>query len=232
MKIISTIYRTMESDWKIRIAPRKLATGEYDTELIEFWKPSNKADDSMLMFNPSISLNIKNRAVKDSKAIIVPINLVYAFENCLSVIYNKLSTSGLYKVDRGKMYIDAKIADKCSIKLSVFKDSITFIPIIIYAKHTEEPIKGIRLYLSGTPILDLRHNEVREACEILSHLDINTYSVALAMLEQMSTMNEKLDAVLSNQVTMLEYLNSLIVNKQIGGSSTASTPFTWESVGK
>lgn len=220
----------MESEWKIRVAPRKLASGEVDNELVEVWKPNNKSDDAMLMFNPTISLVIRNRMAKDTKAIIIPITMIYSFENCLSVIYNRLMTDGLYRMDKGTMYIDAKIAEKCSIKLSVFKDNITFIPIIIYTKHTEEPIKGIRLYLSGTPILELRHNDIREVCEILNHLDINTYTVALAMLEKMSTMDAKLDTMLANQVTMMEYLSSLIASQHTQSAKIASDSFSWETV--
>lgn len=205
MKILATIHQTYETDWRIKITPRKRRDGTYESSAVSFWSPEH-TDETMLIYNPIISIVMRNRFDK-SAVITIPINQVYALEDALSVAYNNLNTKGLYTTDGQKLYIDAKIADKTAIKLTCFRDVIILYPIIMYLPSGEE-LKGIRFVSNGKPVADMRHVDIRELCEKLNHMDLQTFSIIASMLEKMGEMDQKLDRILETQAEILQLLKS------------------------
>jgi len=215
MKIVATFHRTVESDWKVRIVPRRAPSGEYDEEIFSTWKPDK--DEEMLIFNPSISLVVRNRTDRNA-SVSIPISLTYALESCLSAVYSRLQTKGLYTMVNNELYLDANIAEKCAVKLSIYKSHIVLIPVVVHNTTTDEMLRGIRLWYGGNFVANLRHNEVRELCEVLNHLDIQAYTMILALAERITKMDEKLDQVISSQSLILSML------KDLGATKIKTTP--------
>lgn len=205
MKLIATLKKGYEAEWRVRISPRKMQDGTYDSNTVSFWTPPDgSADEKMLIYNPSVGISVRNRFNKGD-GILIPITLLYALSNKLMIVYNNLNTKGLYTTDGSKLYIDAKLADKSAVKLMSYRDTIIFYPVKV-SVGTGEEVKAIRIVANGKTIADMRHDEVRELCETLDHLDIQTFSLLLSMLEQMNYMDEKLDKILQTQSEILQIL--------------------------
>lgn len=205
MKLLATLKRGYEAEWRVRISPRKMQDGTYDASTVSFWTPPDgSAEDRMLIYNPTIGITVRNRFNKGD-GILIPITLLYALSNKLMIVYNNLNTKGLYTTDGSKLYIDAKLADKAAVKLMSYRDTIIFYPVKVSVGSGEE-IKAIRIVANGKTIADMRHDEVRELCETLDHLDIQTFSLILSMMEQMNYMDEKLDRILQTQSEILQIL--------------------------
>lgn len=211
MKIIATVFSGYEAEWRIRIAPRKRKNFER-SELITFWNPSDSSDsESMLIYNPTISINVKNRYDSQLSAII-PVNMAYALEDALNVMYENLQTKGLYTKDGNILYIDPKVADKCAVKIPCFTGSIILYPAKIQTKSGEE-IRAARVVSDGKVIADMRHEELRELCELINHLDIQTFSLIASLLEKIDNMDKKLDRIMEAQATILDLLHRQGLNQ-------------------
>lgn len=220
MKIIATLHRTVECDWKIRILPRKDQDGRYESELYDVWKPTK--GEEVLLFNPSISLVIRGRQGTEPTSVLVPIHLVYTLEHCLSSVYERLHTKGLYRSEGGTLYMDGNIAGKTAVKLSLYRASLIMIPSVVIDKFSNKTLRGIRLTYDGNTIGNLQHTEVREICELLNHLDVNAYTMVLALAEKLTRMDQKMDKIIDGQSMILSILKNQGINT--GGSGNTWTP--------
>lgn len=222
MKIIATFHKTAECEWKIRVLPRKNQDGRYDEELYDVWSPTGK--ESMLVFNPTISIVIKGRHGDNQVSAMVPIHMVYALEHCLSTVYERLQVKGMYRSEGSSLYIDGNIAGRNATKLSLYRASLVMIPAVVTDRFTGKMLRGVRLSYDGDVIGDLHHAELREICEVLNHLDINSYSMILALAEKLVRMDRKLDTILDGQAMIL----SILKNQGVGSvNSPANASDTW-----
>lgn len=225
MKILSTIHQTWTTEWRIRINPRVNPDGSKE-ELVRMW--TTPENETMLIFNPIVSIVIRNTKDKTLPNISVPINRAYGLEDALSVVYNNLKTKGLYKSDGNKLYLDNNIAEKCSTRLNCYRDIVVFRPSVLYLP-TGEDVKGIIIVTNGQIIGELRHDEIRECCEVLNHLDVQTYTLIASLLDQQQKMEGKLDRIIQNHSEVLMSLNQILKNQTAQmPEQKPDTPFTWK----
>ena len=99
MNLIATIYSSGEMDWKIRVGPKRIKSGDdqfIDRPPLSFWSPTNTPNDRMLIYNPKITLSGRSNAryggIKTTD-VYLPITHLYAFANRLQNIYDKLNTN-------------------------------------------------------------------------------------------------------------------------------------------
>lgn len=213
MRLIATIYPARSMDWKIKVDSRSgnYKGAEYDSSrpLLDTWTPPKDQNETYLIYNPRIALVGKPRydpRYTESRDVFMPTTLLYAFANKLMIAYQYLSKPGLYKRDRGQLYMDAKLCKDGTQKLSVYSGSVLITPTIIpESKYAAEMI-GVQFAMDSTFAGTMSHTEVREFCEILTHTDIQTYSLILATFEKLESMDQKLDTILHTQQQILQML--------------------------
>lgn len=206
MKLLATIHETQETTWRIRISSRKNPE-KPEGDIISKWTPNTSNAESMLIFNPMISLVVRNR-FDTQKSILIPMTMFYPLGNILSVCYNGLANDKLYKQDGNTLYMDGNQAKHTARKLSCFKDVLVLHPCVISTNSGD--LKGIRIINASkdATIGDLRHQEVRDLIEKISHMDIQTYTLVLSLLDQLDQMDQKLDRMISLQTEILGILKS------------------------
>lgn len=206
MKIISTLYETFDMEWRIHVNPKGLKNdGPNDHRpLITFWTPNGEPQSRMLLYNPKIALVGRMKRAQVEENIYIPLNLLYAFANKLSMVYQGLSSSGLKKRDGSNLYIDQNQAIRLSQKLSLFSKSVVMVPSVLTIHDTE--VLGVQFTVGGKFAGSMPHSDIRELCEILNHTDIQVYSLILSMMETIDTMDQKIDRILETQSEILSLL--------------------------
>lgn len=223
MNLIATIYSSSEMDWKIRVGPKRVRSGDdqfIDRPPLTFWSPTNAPDDRMLIYNPKISLtgrsNAKYGGIKTTD-IYLPVTYLYAFANRLQNVYDKLNTSGLFKKDGAQLFVDGKTAAKVTQKLPLFNGSILIVPVAIPSRRGEDDTIGIQFLVNSDYAGTMKHWEVREFCEILRHTDIQTFSLILSMVEKLDSLDGKLDTIQRNQEKIIKLLEMKQTTSQNDG---------------
>lgn len=222
----------METQWKIRISPKTSPTQQNNNQsIITTWAP-NLSNNQMLMYNPTIGLLIRNR--KDTKNyIIVPIHMIYLFINSLIVVNNNLDKNKIYREEDNHLYLDtAKVIDS-SVKMSCFSDSIIISPSIM--ELNQQDIKAVQIKHNSTimPIIgNLTHRELHQLIETLRHMDFQTYSIVLALMERIVIMDQKIDTIMETQKEILGLLKGegIKSNKVSIKTNNPISDFTWEGV--
>lgn len=226
MKILTTIHQTWSTEWRIRINPRKNVDGTEAERIVNFWEPPNRKGDGMLIYNPIVTINVRNSRVKDAPSINIPINKAYGLEDALSVVHNNLRVKGLFMNEGTKLYLDIKLAEQYSTKVNCFRDIVVFRPAVLYLP-TGEDVKGIQIICNSQLIAEIRHDEIRELCEVLNHLDVQTYVLVASMLEGQYLLDKKLDRVLEQNSELLMLVNRLLKSQEVNKQTNPSDPFAW-----
>ena len=213
MKIISTLYETYDMEWRIHVNPKGLKNDSPDDHrpIITFWTPNGEPQNRMLLYNPKIALVGRVKRNPTEENIYIPLNMLYAFANRLSSVYQGLSTEGLKKRDGNHLYIDQNHAMKLSQKLTLFSKSVVMVPSVLTIHDTE--VIGIQFTVGGKFAGSMPHTDIRELCEILTHTDIQVYALILSLMETIDTMDQKIDRVLEMQSEILGLLRSNGDNK-------------------
>lgn len=197
MKITAPLFSGYRCEWQIRIVPRR------DSKTVtRRWK--SDAGSEMLIYNPLVSIVLKNR----DNFVALPIHMAYMLEDTVSVVYHGLGTKGLYKKDGFRLYMDAKISENLTHKLSCYHTSLVIRPAVV--ECGDEDVYGIDLFTNGNLVGTMRIDEVRPFCEVLSHLDVSTFSMIAMMAEQISSIDDKLDNVIATQAQILQALKGQI----------------------
>ena len=235
MKMIATIYSGRMIDWKIRVdsRPNKGVDDTQNRPLLDIWSPDN-SQEKYLIYNPKIALVGKNHydtRGNRPKDIYIPITLLYAFGNKLMLVYNYLEKPGLFTRDNGNLIMDQRLQLQGTQKLSIYRDSMVIVPspVVGYSNQGGEDVKGVQFSVNNEYAGAMTHAEVREFCEILSHTDIQTYSLILATFEKLDNMDQKLDLIQGNQKLIIEYLQQLQDVEKVKVRGPA-TDFNWKPV--
>ncbi len=212
MKVICNIFSGYELSWRIRIAPRLNKDGK-PLPITSKWKPTG--GEPMLIFNPRVSINIKPNYGDNTSSITIPLNMTYALVDALNVMYDRIQTKGLYTRDGKKLYIDAKIASQCIYKIPVYTSSILLIPSKISPTDLDET-KSIKVIYDGQEYGEIRHDELRELCDVMNRIDFTSYTLLCSLLEKVYDLDDKLEniegkinKIVSSQEQIIELLGSL-----------------------
>lgn len=213
MKLIATLYDAKDMEWKVKVDPKGVRGQERfeDQTVIRFWVPDGKAEDKMLIYNPKIALQgrIQRRsAIQGDEYILIPIHLLYAFANRLSMVYQGLTSSGLSKKDGSQIYLDQNKVLASSRKIAIYNKSLNIIPSVVSGYNGEDML-GVQFTVDGRYAGQMLHTEVREFCEILNHTDVQMFALQLATLEKLENMDTKLDTVIAQNNQLQIMLNNM-----------------------
>ncbi|MCM1532579.1 MAG: hypothetical protein NC114_09955 [Ruminococcus flavefaciens] len=233
MKLISTLFAGAEIEAILNIQSRATRTKDGNTggdePLIVRYK--SRIGNQSLIFSPTVALVLRGRGKTQMDAWI-PVNLFYRFTSTLSHAYHSLSTDKLYYSDGGTMYVDRKIADAQARKISLFRNSLTLSPDIAYDR-TGKQMKGILFSIDGNAMGVMSHNEVLGMVEIMDHFDVNTYSLLAGVVDELESMNSKIDTVLMSVGRIEKLLTKLDQGTKIPLSSFGlpdkHAPMQWEN---
>ena len=208
MRLLATLYDGRGMEWRIKVSPG--GTRDHpDEKVIKFWAPNNEPQNKMLLYNPKISLSgrSRDRYAQTTEEVYIPVNRIYLFANKLMTVYRGLSSEKLkIRNENEKLFMDANAMLENSQKLNLFGKSLIISPSIV--RYANEELLGVQFTMGGTYAGMMDHNEVRELCEILSHTDIQVYTMLLSMMEKLDDMDGKLDRLAEGQAQILRVLQN------------------------
>lgn len=231
MKLISTLYTGTEIEATLTIQSRttRAKDDSSDDPLIVRYK--SKIGNQSLIFSPTVALVLRGRGQNRLDAWI-PVNLFYRFTSTLSHAYHSLSTDKLYYSDKGTLYLDRKIADSQTRKISLFRNSLTLSPDIAYDR-TGKQMKGVLFSVDGAAMGIMGHNDVLGMVEMLDHFDINTYSLLAGVVDELESMSNKVDTILMTVSRIEKLLTKLDQGDKIPlstfGLPDKQTTMQWEN---
>lgn len=206
MKILATLYESFEMEWRIHVNPKGLKNDNPNERrpIITFWTPNNEPQSRMLIYNPKIALVGRMKRMQTEETVYIPINQLYAFANKLSLVYQGLSADSLKKRDGNHLYIDKNQALRLSQKMNLFNKNLVITPTVLTPYDTE--VLGVQMTVGGKFACSMPHSDIREFCEILTHTDVQVYSLILSMMETIDNMDQKMDRILATQNEILSLL--------------------------
>lgn len=215
MVIESTIFEGRHSTWRVVVSPNGIdQNGQQSQELIKAWTPKNSSSVQRIYFNPKISIIGMSKTAKHR--IWVPISLLYTLRDCIQTSYARLSIKGLFHEQDGYIYCDQSRALEQRIKLPIPKGhSVIFEPSVYYRDEDAEICISITTASSPEGSVVLLRNEAKELFTILDHIDTNSYTVILVLLENMKTLDNKADMMLAKQDQIIRMLAKSIGTKAI-----------------
>lgn len=218
MIVDSTIFSGQYSTWRVRITPdgQNVENGytkkELDQGLTRPWQPEGGL--KWIFFHPKISILAISR--DDSKQRVwIPTSLLYSLRDCIQTSYARLSTKGLFHEQDGMIYCDKAEAQRQRILLPIPGGfSVLFEPTVIYRKD-DKPKLGISLRTSSSPdgAVVISRTEAKELFTVLDHVDLNSYSAILAILEKLERLEDRTDKLLQGQQQLIQMVGKL-VNRQ------------------
>lgn len=231
MKLISTLYTGTEIEATLTIQSRTTRAKDDNSDGPMIVRYKSKIGNQSLIFSPTVALVLRGRGQNRSDAWI-PVNLFYRFTSTLSHAYHSLSTDKLYYSDKGTLYLDRKIADAQTRKISLFRNSLTLSPDIAYDR-TGKQMKGVLFSVDGTAMGVMGHNDVLGMVEMLDHFDINTYSLLAGVVDELESMSSKVDTILMT----VSHVEKLLTKLDQGGAISLSafglpdkqTTMQWEN---
>lgn len=208
MKFDGTLYKSRATEWHIRVSPDGVKE-DGPEEIFRVWLPNGEKDNSKrwVFYNPKIAIMIRSRLDKTAKYF-VPMTMFYSLKDALRIMYGRLAGKELYSKEDGVLYLNQSKVAENSIKLSIFSDSFIFKPALIEVSE-EETKRGINIIStrsSDIAPLEMDVNEVKTIYEIIDRLDVNTYTLILAMAEQLGEMDLKLDKIMDVQSKILKLI--------------------------
>lgn len=217
MKLISTLYSGDEIEATLNIQPRSTRNRDgsvtQDETLIVHYR--SRIGNQSLIFSPTVALVLRGRnRQQQSQDAWIPVNLFYRFTSTLSHAYHGLSTDKMFFQDKGALYVDRKIADAQARKISLFRNTLTLIPDIITSRSGQQ-MKAILFTVDGKPMGMMSHNEVLGMVELLDHFDVNTYTLLAGMVDEIESLSNKVDAVL----TISDRIEKLLIELTKSGRS-------------
>lgn len=230
MIVDSTIFSGLYATWRVRITPdgqnvekNGYTKEELDQGLTKLWQPEDGL--KWIFFNPKISIIAKSR--KEPKhRIWIPTSLLYSLRDCIQTSYARLATKGLfYKKDR-MIYCDKAEAQRQRIILPIPGGySVLFEPTVIYGKD-DEPKLGISLRSSSAPdaVILLPKTEAKELFTVLDHVDLNSYSAILAILEKLERLEDRTDKLLQGQEKLIQMVGKLINQQELSKVTIQPNP--------
>lgn len=228
MKLIATIYETLDMEWRIHVNPRGTRNEvEEHRPIISFWSPNGKHEERMLIYNPKIALvgRVKKPAYAE-ETVYIQINQLYAFANKLSQVYQGLSAANLKKRDGNHLYIDQSQALKTSQKMNLYNKSLVITPSILTIHDSE--VIGVQFTVGGKFAGSMPHTDIRELCEILTHTDVQVYSLVLSLLEKLDDMDQKLDKIIAMQSELLGVIKSNQIQARTVRVADPAGNFQWQ----
>ena len=209
MTFEGTLYYGYSNVWKIRVSPSGVKDGK--EELFRVWIPNDSTEDNRWIFyNPKIAIIIQSKFDKSIKYY-VPVSMFYTLKDAIKVMYNRIASDKVYDNLEGELYLDERKANKNRVKLTMFSDSIVFIPTIISQEADEVLLlkRGVKIEsLSdpNKPSVEIEISELKSLYEILDRLDVNTYSLILTLAERIDNMDNKLDKIIDLQTKILKLI--------------------------
>lgn len=215
MVIESTIFEGKYSTWRVIVSPNGIdQNGQQTQELIKAWTPKNSSSAQRIYFNPRISIIGMSRTTKHK--VWVPISLLYTLRDCIQTSYARLSIKGLYYEQDGYIYCDQARAQEQRIKLPIPKGySVLFEPSVYYRDENTEICISITTASSPEGSVVLLRNEAKELFTTLDHIDTSSYSVILALLENMRTLDDKANMMLEKQDQIIRMLAKTIGTNEL-----------------
>jgi len=232
MKLISTLYSGAEIEATLTIQSRSTRNKEDGTQSDEplVVRYKSKVGNQSLIFSPTVALVLRGRGQNRLDAWI-PVNLFYRFTSTLSHAYHSLTTDKLYYSDKGTMYMDKKISESQTRKISLFRNNLVLSPDITYDR-TGKQMKAILFSIDGEALGMMGHNEVLGMVELLDHFDVNTYSLLAGVVDEMESLHNKLDTVIlttSRIEKLLMKLEQSGTSPIRGGKPDNSSIMQWEA---
>jgi len=237
MKLITTIFPADEIEVVLTIQSRvsRNAKDQPNNEpLITRYR--SKIGNESLIFNPSVALILKSRVIRETITdALIPLNLIYRFTASVSAVYQKLQSEKLFLADGSSLYVDQKQALQHSRKISLFRNSLTITPGVA-SDRTGKLIKGITFNIEGNPIGTMHHGEVLGLLDVMDHLDISSFTLLAGVVDEIASMNLKMDTVLTkldNIENLLKQFNStgISVDKPVVSVAAPQIPmggFNWQ----
>ena len=211
MKLITTIFPANEIEVVLTVQSRVSRNKDQPNNEPLITRYRSKIGNESLIFNPSVALILKSRAIRETAIdALIPLNLIYRFTASVSAVYQKLQSEKLFLVDGSSLYVDQKQALQHSRKMSLFRNSLTIIPGVA-SDRMGKLIKGITFSTEGNPIGTMHHGEVLGLLDVMDHLDISSFTLLAGVVDEMASMNIKMDTVLTklnNIENLLKQLNS------------------------
>lgn len=232
MKLLATIYSSRTMDWKVRIEPRvNQSHPELNSNsVISLWTPPN-GKEAMLIYDPKISVIGKPRyyGSNDVTNIYFPISQLYGFIGHLSKCYRQLSDTKLYHRDGKQLYLDKQQMDQATQKLPLFGGSILIMPGII-TERDQGDVYGVQFVQNSKYAGAMSHYDTKELCDVLTHLDVQSYTMILSIMERIVEMDGKLDTIISMEQEILQLLKADNVQKaKLTKNQSADINFTWKN---
>ena len=214
MVIESTIFEGRYSSWRVVVSPSGLdQNGNASQELVKPWGPKNSAPQR-IYFNPKISIIGMSRFTKHR--IWVPISLLYTLRDCIQTSYARLSIKGLFYERDGYVYCDHARAQEQRIKLPIPKGhSVLFEPSVFYKDDEGQICISLTTASSPEGSVSVLKNEAKELFTTLDHIDVNSYTVILSLLESMMNLNNKADMMLVKQSRLERMLAKILGIKEL-----------------
>lgn len=214
MIIESTVFEGRYSSWRVVVSPNGIERdGQVSQNLVNVWTPKN-ASTQRLYFSPKISIIGLSKYTRHK--IWIPISLLYTLRDCVQTSYARLSLKGLFHEQNGRIYCDRALAQEQRIKLPIPKGySVLFEPSVFYRDEECQICISITTASSPDGEVILLRNEAKELFTTLDHIDSNSYTIILALLENMNTLNDKTDTILENQDRIMRMLAKTLEIKEL-----------------
>lgn len=178
-----------------------------DGPLITRYK--SKIGNETLIFNPSVAFVIRGRgSYASDKSAWITQNVFYRFITSMTSVYQGLNTSELYKQEGTALYLDKKKASKVARRISLYRNTLTIVPCVIPIGDAQFA-RGIELLADTNSIGVIMHTDVLSLLEQLEHFDATTFSLLAGLVDEVESMNTRLDLINMKLDQILELLKTI-----------------------
>ena len=188
----------------------------------------SKVGNESLIFNPTVYLCIEanDRGRNSAPSAVIPATTIYRVNGMLTKVYRSIVDQKMYRAEGRSLYLDSNVAAKCIRKLSLYRNTLVVAPAVLSIGDADDrhQIMAVSFSVDDMQIGLLGHQDLLNLIDVIGHMDINSYTMMAGIIDQLSTMDTKLDRI-------LEILNSMqapirVPLPQMGGQPMAGLTWT------
>lgn len=235
MTIYATLYSNYGMSMQVSVSPRVLPSQngkpqkkrEEDDPLIK--KHRSKKGTHSLIFDPTIAITISSWKNNDCR-VVFQLRQIYQILTTLTTVYEDLvSDKKLFIKDGGTLTIDKAKASAKARRIPSFSNSLMVGPAVF--DNENGGTYGISFSTEAGTIAVIPHQEARVLIESISHFDANTYSLVMALIDELQGVNGKLDVMQAGIDDIRRDIKKLIenTNKDVKPQTEEYSGIKWRS---
>jgi len=195
MKFIAKMFQSKELELNLTIKPhsQRDKSGKVREDSTLVVQHLSKTGSSYLIFDPSIYFELRSRSFEGRNSATITQPLFRRFTAMVRNSYQSLAADKLYHEDGKDLFLDANRAQALARKMSLYRNSLTVQPCLVnYYGNVE---RGVSFTLDGDSIGTIAHMDLLQMIDTLEHFEPSTFSMLAAMIDEMESMNCRLDTI-------------------------------------